>query len=340
MRIKETAARLGLSPRAIRFYEEKGLIAPAKERSSQYRTFDEDDVRRLQTIVALREAGLGIDDIQKALPAGGKDDGGGAGEVARHLELRRSEMVSAWVELKRMIETADGMLAMLASEQELPADAMFRLAQEARDIRELRSSWQDVWDYDGLAETHDERVAESSGEYTEYAEALGLIVSWIAAAPGEEGLDLGTGTGNLAGMLLRQGAKMAGVDQSLAMLQRCRAKFPEIETKVGNLLAIPYTAEKFDFVVSSFALQHLSAGQLRLALEEMLRVLKPRGRICIADLMTSGDRVREQLAEAFPGHKPLAALAELSGYFERRGYVVKIRRIHGLLHVVYAVPIR
>ncbi|MEF3307124.1 MerR family transcriptional regulator [Paenibacillus sp. GYB003] len=342
MRIKETAEKLRISPRAIRFYEQKGLIAPLKDGAGGYRRFDDDDMARLQMIVALREAGLGLDDIRQALPAQG-EPGSAQGELIRHLELKRAEMAAAWIELKETIETADSMLSLLAREKALPVEAMFRLAQEAKRVRELRGGWRDRWDYDRLADTHDSVVGSNSGEYTDYDRALDLIVTWISAVPGEEGLDLGTGTGNLAGRLMRRGAKMAGVDQSRAMLDRCRAKFPEMETKVGNLLAVPYTSEKFDFVVSSFALRHLEDGQRRLALEETIRVLKPRGRICIADRMPAGERTpeREGRPERPPdGQNPLASVTEIAEFFEARHYVVKIKRLNDLLHVVYAVPIR
>lgn len=338
MRIKEVAEKLNVSPRAIRFYEEKGLISPLKGEDNRYRSFDDDDIWRLQTIISLREAGLGLDDIRKALPSEGED---GAGEeLIRHLEIRRSEMISAWLELKQTIETADRMLSLLYNRDKTPVELMFEIAQSVKSVRELRSGWQDLWDFDRLAATHDSRVESNAGEFSEYARALDLIVSWITVLPGEKGLDLGTGTGNLAGRLIREGANMAGVDQSIAMLRRCKAKFPAMETKVGNLLAIPYTGETFDFIVSSYALQHLSDGQKPLALEEMLRVLKPRGRICIADLMLDGELEQRELADSFPSRNPLAKTEELAGFFERRGYVVKMRRIHGLLHVMYAVPLR
>ena len=46
MRIKETAEKLRISPRAIRFYEQKGLIAPLKDGAGGYRRFDDDETFR------------------------------------------------------------------------------------------------------------------------------------------------------------------------------------------------------------------------------------------------------------------------------------------------------
>lgn len=59
-------------------------------------------------------------------------------------------------------------------------------------------------------------------------------------------LDAGTGTGNLAGLFAEKGIRMAGVDQSNGMLKRCRSKFPQVETRLGNLMSIPYMDGTFD----------------------------------------------------------------------------------------------
>ncbi len=42
VKIKEVADKLKVSPRAIRFYEDKGLIAPSKQEDNQYRTFHDE----------------------------------------------------------------------------------------------------------------------------------------------------------------------------------------------------------------------------------------------------------------------------------------------------------
>ncbi|MDF2716446.1 MAG: transcriptional regulator, partial [Paenibacillus sp.] len=234
----------------------------------------------------------------------------------------------------------DRMLALMDHRESVPVEELHRIAGQSRTMREQRNDWQDRWNYDHLASTHDLRVESEAGVYSDYTQALDLVASWTSALPTEEGLDLGTGTGNLAGRLLRQGARMAGVDQSQQMLKLCHAKFPQMETRIGNMLAIPYTEGRFDFIVSSFALHHLSSSQIRLALEEMRRVLKPRGRICIADLLFPDERTKESYAESFPEYNGYALLPELTEWLTVRDYIVKVHPMNELLHIVYAVPIR
>ena len=331
MKIKEVGERLNISPRAIRFYEEKGLIAPSKQEHNQYRSFSEKDIWRLQTIIALREAGMSIEDIKKALDEMDADD---PQELLYYLELQRSVMVAKWLEWKQMIETTDRMIEIVKRQKSLPLDDIYRLAEGSKRMRDQRNNWQDRWNFDHLASIHDQRVTADSHKYRDYEQALELTVKWISPIPGEMGLDIGTGTGNLAGKLMQRGAIMAGVDQSKEMLAQCRRKFPEMETKLGNFLALPYLDGKFDFAVSSFAFHHLTDEQKLLAIEEMRRVLKPRGRICITDLMLSAEHAANNDGEHY------AKLVDLLDWFEEKGYFTKHQRINEWLHIVCAVPIR
>ena len=54
MKIKEVCERTGLTRRAVRFYEEKGLISPEIREENEYRDYTETDVCRLQHVARLR----------------------------------------------------------------------------------------------------------------------------------------------------------------------------------------------------------------------------------------------------------------------------------------------
>lgn len=337
MQIKEVADKLGISARAIRFYEEKGLISPNKG-GNQYREFSEKDIWRLQTIIALREAGMSIEDIGRSLCQLEKQD---HEELQYYLELQRSVLFSKWLEIKLIIDNTDSMIDMVKTLHTLPLDEIYSLAEGSRRLREQRSSWQDKWDFDTRAIGHDEKVWSEALEYKDYEAALTLTVQWVAPRKGDRGLDIGTGTGNLAGRLINQGADMAGVDQSKEMLKRCRQKYPGLETKLGNFLALPYMDGRFDFTVSSFAFHHLSEDQKRLAIEEMRRVLKPHGRICITDLMDAdSDSASYEPIDAANLDVGYGSVSRLLTLFEELGYITKHQRINEQLYIVYAVPFR
>ncbi|MGQ7890113.1 MerR family transcriptional regulator [Paenibacillus sp. WC2504] len=348
MKIKELAEKLNISPRTIRFYEQKGLIFPHKQEHNLYRRFTEKEVWRLQTIISLREAGMTIEDIKKALPQADDED---TEQLQYYLEMQRSIIFSQWLELKQIIETTDTMIDLLKYQQTLPLDDIFLLAEGSKRLRETRKNWNDKWNFDHQALNHDNNVVNNDREYKDYEKALQTTIDWVAPKAGERGLDIGTGTGNLAGKFLDKGIPMAGIDQSKEMLKHCGRKHPQMELKLGNFLAIPYLDGQFDFIVSSFALHHISDEQKILALGEMRRVLKPHGRICITDLMFENDDQKVQYIADLERqgrtddiqlilNAYYATSSTLLSWFDENGYITKHKQLNELLTMVYAVPIR
>jgi MerR family transcriptional regulator, repressor of the yfmOP operon len=68
LRIQEVAAETGLTPRAIRYYEELGLLAPAARSEGDYRLYDGEDLERLRFIRGLRDdAGFSLAEIGQLL---------------------------------------------------------------------------------------------------------------------------------------------------------------------------------------------------------------------------------------------------------------------------------
>jgi DNA-binding transcriptional MerR regulator len=67
-RIQDVADEVGLTARAIRYYEEMGLLTPAARSGGSHRLYDESDVERLQAIRGLRDdAGFSVGDITRLL---------------------------------------------------------------------------------------------------------------------------------------------------------------------------------------------------------------------------------------------------------------------------------
>ena len=68
LRIQEVAPETGLTPRAIRYYEELGLLAPAARSDGAYRLYDGEDLDRLRFIRGLRDdAGFSLAEIGQLL---------------------------------------------------------------------------------------------------------------------------------------------------------------------------------------------------------------------------------------------------------------------------------
>ncbi len=123
--------------------------------------------------------------------------------------------------------------------------------------------------------------------------SLGMDRRWrrLAAAAsqprGAFALDVGTGTGDLALELSRQGAaRVVAVDFSAEMLaaaaRKAIARGADAPWALADALRLPFPNGTFDCVTSAFLLRNLA--DLRAGLAEMARVLRPGGRLVCLDI--------------------------------------------------------
>jgi len=68
MRIQEVIQQVDLSRRAVKYYEEQGLLRVSKDENG-YRNYTEEDVARLKEISVYRKLGISISDIRRLLKA-------------------------------------------------------------------------------------------------------------------------------------------------------------------------------------------------------------------------------------------------------------------------------
>ncbi len=64
-RIGELAAKVGVTERTIRYYEERGLLESVKRLDGGQRVYTDDDVRRLKFIQKLKVLGLSLAEMQE-----------------------------------------------------------------------------------------------------------------------------------------------------------------------------------------------------------------------------------------------------------------------------------
>jgi ubiquinone/menaquinone biosynthesis C-methylase UbiE len=105
------------------------------------------------------------------------------------------------------------------------------------------------------------------------------LLDRVAPRRGESLLDIACGTGIVARLAEQRGhvGRLVGIDLNTAMLTVARARSATIEWVEGSALDLPFEANSFDIVLCQQGLQFFPDRPR--ALKEMVRVLKPRGRV-------------------------------------------------------------
>ena len=150
LKIQEVAAETGLTTRAIRYYEEVGLLEPAARSGGAYRLYDTSDLDRLRHIKELRdEAGFSLAQIGQLL----EDD------AARERNRERLQTTQDPKERRAILEDARRRVERQIEILEAKAGRLAAMIDAARSRREHLDDHLD--ELDGGAPPHPERESAS-----------------------------------------------------------------------------------------------------------------------------------------------------------------------------------
>ncbi len=141
---QETAAavakRLGVSVKALRIYEELGLLTPARTISG-WRIYRQTELERLSAILALKQLGLPLKRIGELI--------GGSGDLSAALALQEAALVEAKAETDQALALVRAARAKLAEKKSLSPDELSNLV---RSTAMSEFKWNDKME--ALAQKH------------------------------------------------------------------------------------------------------------------------------------------------------------------------------------------
>lgn len=142
LRIGKAAARVGVSRRTLRYYEELGLLTPSERTPGGARRYTEDDVARLAHIRELQELmGFNLDEILEVVRAEDRLATLRAEWLAGRPPQRRAEILAEALELnarlRARVQRKQGQLEQMLEQLEAKRRRYHQLRQELEEPEEL-----------------------------------------------------------------------------------------------------------------------------------------------------------------------------------------------------------
>ncbi|WP_436374894.1 MerR family transcriptional regulator [Cytobacillus sp. BC1816] len=115
--VQKLAQLAGVSSRTLRYYDEIGILKPARTNSSGYRIYGQQEVDRLQQILFYRELGISLDQIMEIITAPAFDAADALKEHREKLLEKRKQLDLLITNVEKTIASAEGRTTMSDKEK-------------------------------------------------------------------------------------------------------------------------------------------------------------------------------------------------------------------------------
>ena len=160
--------------------------------------------------------------------------------------------------------------------------------------------------------------------------ALQRLIRAVGDAPSHRVLDLACGPGIVAGAIAPRIGQVIGIDATHEMVRLARQHFEKGRLTNGSFSvasaeSVPFDRGRFDQVITRLTIHHFA--DVPAVLSEARRVLRPAGRLIVADVISSADAEESRLHNALerlrdPTHVRMLRAEELLETIQRSGFSV------------------
>jgi ubiquinone/menaquinone biosynthesis C-methylase UbiE len=140
-----------------------------------------------------------------------------------------------------------------------------------------------------------------------YSEVVSAVLSGTAGddRSAMRILEIGCGTGNNLWFALDAGFQTSGMDMSATAIDYARKRldgmgYHDVDLHVGDIVTLPWEDEQFDIVLDRGTLTQSTYDNIRRALSEVRRVLKPNGKFFSFSLVGKSSSERKYGTEVSP----------------------------------------
>ncbi|MFH1710909.1 MAG: class I SAM-dependent methyltransferase [Nanoarchaeota archaeon] len=199
-----------------------------------------------------------------------------------------------------------------------------------KNIRETKDS------FDNWAESYDAGILTP----LLFKRIQRKIVRIVGELENKDVLDVGCGTGSLIIMIYDKNKtnRFTGVDISENMIEAARKKtsgHKNIEFIVGKTGNLPFDRDRFDYVISSVSFHHWPEHEM--ALKELYDLVKPSGKLLIADLTIPQFGGRG--TNAVVSSKEMSQMMSNAGFGNIKRFSPSSHGRYGVVSAVLGIPI-
>ena len=298
MNTKEVCRKLSITPKMLRVYEGQNLIH-ARRGENGYRNYSLDDVLQIQIIVLLRNLGFSLKEIKTVLNFKKSQK-----DYLYHFYIQLKAVETRINELNVIKDKLSGIINEILNGNDIEEEFINRPSSESETT--TYENMISRWNFDLMAVDYVNRYLKEDTAYLKSINlTAGILKNMVA---GKSVLDVGGGTCNLW-LDFPEDTRLSVIDKSLQMIFAAKENIPWANYILDDILLIDRSKfDKYDIVVSTFTLHHISYEQQEKAIKNMIDLCRGNGTVLIVDRSFGSQSEKEKIEKELVERENLAFL--------------------------------